>query len=212
MKTEYTEHVFATVLHWQCVDIFLQMFFSKLVFRIASEMKNQMSALVVIVALLVSAEGEIRDDSFISFIWCCLPTCDSSHLSLSGAVKLKYAQLGGSVTLDPPDVRNPGQRYFTWYFRGAEIAWCNPYGPLPTNGNHLVSIVATGNKQLSNVKWTSSRIWTCKFHILPCRCEFLNVRREAHHHKCQRETFWNVHLHSRKHHRQDRVQNSSTLW
>lgn len=119
-------------------DVFLKnCVFSKVVFRIVPGMKNEMSVLLLlVVSLLVSAAGEI------SWWWwflhvctgCCHPTFDS-RLPLSGAVELRYAQLGSSVTLDPPVVDGSNQRYFTWAFKGQEVAWCNPFGSLPTKGN-----------------------------------------------------------------------------
>lgn len=96
-----------------------------------------------------------RDDSFIFFLWCCLSTCDS-RLPLSGAVQLIYAQLGASVTLDPPAVADSEKPYFTWYFGEIAIAWRNPFRPLPTKGNHFVSIVTRSHKQLNIVKLKSN--------------------------------------------------------
>lgn len=72
-------------------------------------------------------------------------------VSLSGDV-LKYAQLGGSVTLDPPSVTGEGHQYYTWYFGSSEIASYNSFGGSSTKGKHFVSYAASSHKQLDIVK------------------------------------------------------------
>lgn len=89
----------------------------------------------------------VSDDSF-TFAFGA--ACDN-RLPLSGAV-VKYAQLGGSVTLNAPAVTGPGPHYYTWYFRGKAIARHSSLGFTSTEGKHFFSYAASSHKKLSIIE------------------------------------------------------------
>ncbi|XP_075897115.1 CD4-1 molecule isoform X2 [Nelusetta ayraudi] len=95
-------------------------------------MKNQMSVFLLLVALL----GTTAD------------------------IVLKYVQLGGSVTLDPPAVTGEGRWYYIWYFGNTEIASSNSLGGSTTKDTNV--LMSKDKLTIKNVSQDYFGMFYCK--------------------------------------------------
>lgn len=72
---------------------------------------------------------------------------------LLGAEEVVYAEVGGTVTLKPPDGFHLQTHYLQWYFGGLELAWRNPHGGTSLNSGELRHVVARFHRrQIDHVK------------------------------------------------------------
>lgn len=55
-------------------------------------------------------------------------TLPSPPLTPPGAEEVMYAQVGQTVTLNPPEDFKSQKYYLNWYFGDREIAWANYMG------------------------------------------------------------------------------------